>query len=277
MALTFYFTGGGSASSVLGGLISSTALTETSGAIFPAVPLPDAMFGITNYACIAMKNTGTTTIANAGIYISSAFEGSDTYIAQGLTGKSSTTEQTLAKNTTEPIDTLAVGAFSLYRSYTISAMGTTTNAQWNTIAGTVSDVRTVGAFSPGLVYCISNRGTTTTAQWNTIAGTTGITYDIGSTFTCVASGAGFGTGTADYPGYQIGSFFTCANVGTSMGTGQATIASSLIFQQPKHAYSVLSIGALTAGQFQHFWLKRVVHPNQIGSPKDYIILTGTIV
>jgi hypothetical protein len=116
MALTFYFTGGGSASSVLGGNISSTALTEAQGAVFPDVILADAMAGITHYACIAMKNTGATTINNAGIYISSNVEGSQSYIALGLAGIGTTnppgatavvtTEQTIASAVTAPTGTL---------------------------------------------------------------------------------------------------------------------------------------------------------------------------
>ena len=153
MALTFYFTGGGSSSSVLGGLVSSTALTETQGAIFPDVVLADAIAGITHYACIVMKNTGAATINNAGIYISSDVEGSQSYVALGLTGKSSTTEQTIATSVAAP-------------------------------------------------------------------------------------------------------------------TG------ALVFQKPSFSYAPLSIGSLTAGQFQHFWLKRVVRANQAGSPLDYFIITG---
>lgn len=154
MAITFYFTGGGSATSVLGGLVSSTALTETQGAVFPNIALTDAVAGIAHYACIVMKNTGTVTISNAGIYLASDVEGSQTFIAQGLTGKSSTTEQTIASAVTAP-------------------------------------------------------------------------------------------------------------------TG------ALIYQKPLFAYAPLSIGVLTAGQFQHFWLKRVVAPNTTGSPLDYFIITGT--
>ena len=109
MALTFYFTGGESASSVLGGNIGE-ALTETQGAVFPDVILADAVTGITHYACIAMKNTGSTTINNAGIYISSNVQGSQTYIALGLAAKGTaaapTTEQTIASAVTAPTGAL---------------------------------------------------------------------------------------------------------------------------------------------------------------------------
>lgn len=51
-----------------------------------------------------------------------------------------------------------------------------------------------GSFVTGRIYKITKLGTTTQQQWNTAAGTTGITYDIGSIFT--AAGAGTGTGKA---------------------------------------------------------------------------------
>ena len=54
---------------------------------------------------------------------------------------------------------------------------------------------TAGSFVAGAKYNILTLGTTTQAQWNTIAGTSGISYIIGSTFTA-SSGAQVGTGTA---------------------------------------------------------------------------------
>lgn len=102
MSLQFYFTGGGSASSVLGGQISTTELTETAEVLLPNVALADAAAGITHYACICIKNTGATTIANAGVYFSSVVSNAKIYLAKGLTGKNSTTEQTIANNTTAP-------------------------------------------------------------------------------------------------------------------------------------------------------------------------------
>lgn len=61
---------------------------------------------------------------------------------------------------------------------------------------TVSPVDTVAtAFVVGRSYKITQLGTTTQAQWNTAAGTSGLTYQVGSTFTCAA--VGVGTGRAD--------------------------------------------------------------------------------
>lgn len=100
MALVFYFSGGGSASSVLGGAISSTALTETIDAVFPSVSSADAIAGITHYACIYLKNTGANT-TTTGVYFPSIVTATNVYVAKGIAGKN-TSEQTIASNVTAP-------------------------------------------------------------------------------------------------------------------------------------------------------------------------------
>ena len=47
----------------------------------------------------------------------------------------------------------------------------------------------------GYQYEIITLGNTTQAQWNTAAGTTGVTYNVGSVFTALVTGGGVGTGT----------------------------------------------------------------------------------
>lgn len=106
MSLDFFFTGGGSATSVLGGGISSAPLTEAQGVLLPDVALADAAAGITHYACICIKNTGASSISNAGVYLSSVVTAANVYVAKGLTGKNSTTEQTIANATTAPTGAL---------------------------------------------------------------------------------------------------------------------------------------------------------------------------
>jgi len=54
-----------------------------------------------------------------------------------------------------------------------------------------SFVPAVGS-TPAKTYVITKLGTTTQAQWNTIAGTVGETYAIGSIFTCANAGTGTG-------------------------------------------------------------------------------------
>lgn len=53
-----------------------------------------------------------------------------------------------------------------------------------------------GAFVIGDTYQILTLGTTTQAQWNTIAGTSGATYAVGSIFTAATTGASSGNGSA---------------------------------------------------------------------------------
>ena len=54
----------------------------------------------------------------------------------------------------------------------------------------------VGMFIIGTLYTIIEFNSTTNIQWNTIAGTTNYTYTVGSTFTAADTGAGLGDGTA---------------------------------------------------------------------------------
>jgi hypothetical protein len=57
----------------------------------------------------------------------------------------------------------------------------------------VTRSKTAGSFVIGTTYRITSLGNTTQAQWNTAAGTSGVTYAVGDTFTAVGVGAGNGT------------------------------------------------------------------------------------
>ena len=65
---------------------------------------------------------------------------------------------------------------------------------WNTF--TISPT-TAGSFTVGLKYKITVLTGTSQAQWNTAAGTSGVTYAVGSTFTAAAAGAGTGTASSN--------------------------------------------------------------------------------
>jgi hypothetical protein len=54
----------------------------------------------------------------------------------------------------------------------------------------------VGSLSAGEYYVITSLGSTSNTQWNTIAGTTGITYSVGSVFLAAIPGVGLGSGQA---------------------------------------------------------------------------------
>lgn len=74
-----------------------------------------------------------------------------------------------------------------------------TKATQNVVEGIVSTGSTgvsAGSFVVGQQYKITSLGTTTQAQWNTIAGTTGQTYVVGSLFTAATTGASSGNGAA---------------------------------------------------------------------------------
>lgn len=53
-----------------------------------------------------------------------------------------------------------------------------------------STTTSAGSFVVGRDYQIVSLGTTTNTQWNTIAGTTGVAYTVGSRFTCANAGTG---------------------------------------------------------------------------------------
>ena len=74
-----------------------------------------------------------------------------------------------------------------------------TKATQNVLEGVVSTGSTgvsAGSFIVAQQYKITSLGTTTQSQWNTIAGTTGQTYVVGSLFTAATIGASSGNGAA---------------------------------------------------------------------------------
>jgi len=74
-----------------------------------------------------------------------------------------------------------------------------TKATQNVLEGIVATGSTgvsAGSFIVGQQYKITSLGTTTQSQWNTIAGTTGQTYVVGSLFTAATTGASSGNGAA---------------------------------------------------------------------------------
>ena len=83
--------------------------------------------------------------------------------------------------------------FFQYGNVTL-AVNNVNRIQSLTIGGNPTTI-TAGSFATGRTYTIASLGTTTNAQWNTIAGTTGITYIVGSVFTAATAGVGTGTAT----------------------------------------------------------------------------------
>ena len=93
------------------------------------------------------------------------------------------------------------------------AQGTTTfTIPSTTVAAT--------ALVAGRGYTIVSLGSTTQAQWNTAAGTTGVTYAIGSVFTAATVGAG--SGTVSFTGTSKPSAFTATGVTQSSTNGSGS-------------------------------------------------------
>jgi len=67
---------------------------------------------------------------------------------------------------------------------------------WVYIGASPGSIDSVGSLTIGGNYTIVTLGTTTNTQWNTIAGTVSVTYSVGSHFTCANIGTGLGNGTA---------------------------------------------------------------------------------
>jgi len=99
---------------------------------------------------------------------------------------------------------LDIGYLTPGETYRITSIGDTNfktfgaidNVEDLVFIATGSGKVTAGNFVLGATYTINSLGTTTNTQWNTIAGTTGVTYNVGSTFTCANIGTGLGNGVA---------------------------------------------------------------------------------
>ena len=103
--LAIYFTGG-SSNHYRGGLIGTAQATYGVDTVFPAITQQQAKDGITQYACVCVKNISPVTANDVGVYISQAPSVGTLYIAKGLTGKNSTTEQVIANQETPPTGSL---------------------------------------------------------------------------------------------------------------------------------------------------------------------------
>jgi hypothetical protein len=125
----------------------------------------------------------TAFIANAAVFLGQKLYNSDFDFYEVVTpGTMSASEPTHRLGTVQN-NTAAV-----------KYLGTRVKGTVNTSSTEVS----AGSFTAGIKHTITSLGTTTNTQWNTIAGTSGITYSVGSTFTAAVAGTGLGTGAASY-------------------------------------------------------------------------------
>jgi len=119
---------------------------------------------------------------------------------------------------------------------TVSIVNTGTGYPSNTTASiTISSGTTaMGSLVVGRQYVINTLGTTTNTQWNTIAGTTGITYIVGSAIIPTIVGTGLGTGNVKGVGAVLSPRISTVNgeITTvdiiSGGTGYATATLTVV-------------------------------------------------
>jgi hypothetical protein len=106
-------------------------------------------------------------------------------------------EGVLPPNLTLSSDGEIIGRVADQPTSTLLAQGATTTFSFTVLAYSAGTTNTTaGNFVISQTYIINNLGTTTQLEWNTIAGTSSITYVVGSTFVCATIGTGSG---AAYP------------------------------------------------------------------------------
>jgi hypothetical protein len=98
-------------------------------------------------------------------------------------------------------------------------------------------------------YTIVSLGTTTQLQWNTIAGTSGITYSVGSTFTCANIGTGLGSGTV-----------TALNAISGIQRGANGTGAQLVIPQYTDVIGLLGINKMNEVDYNLVWNSYVYNP-----------------
>jgi hypothetical protein len=208
--------------------------------------LPERQYFNTQYNITGSKTLSTITVTSTTNFVVSfdyailagSFVVGQLYTIQSLNDNAYPTP---GANT----DFTAIGATSNTIGLTFTATGVGTGTGSAIIAGEGFDainqtgLQTAGSFVLGNVYSIVTLGTTTNTQWNTIAGTTGITYAVGSIFTCANVGTGLGNGSAY--SYSAGPFDEELNYLTTSSTSGLTIGYPVVFNSP-------AIGGIIAGQ-----------------------------
>lgn len=114
---------------------------------------------------------------------------------------------------------------------------------------TLNPIITVTTVKIDQKYTIVSLGTTTQLQWNTIAGTSGITYSVGSTFTCANIGTGLGSGTV-----------TALNAISGIQRGANGTGAQLVIPQYTDVIGLLGINKLNEVDYNLVWNSYVYNP-----------------
>jgi hypothetical protein len=102
----------------------------------------------------------------------------------------------------------------------------------------------------GLPYIIVSLGSTTQTQWNTLAGTTGVTYSVGSIFFARAAGAGTGTIREYSVGYGQTVSSSTVSVGTRVSNTQWNNLRSDILRARQHQTGTDLSSSLTVPYYE---------------------------
>lgn len=128
------------------------------------------------------------------------------------------------------LNTTLGGTYSGSSSVTLQIGSATHLSGW-------SEEVIASGFVVGVSYQITSLGSTTQLQWNTIAGTSGLTYVVGDIFTCASAGTGTGTagvGWGDNEWSPSPDYFTLST-GTTSGL---VIGTGIIFTSPIGGVSI---------------------------------------
>jgi hypothetical protein len=113
-------------------------------------------------------------------------------------------------------------------AFTALKPSTNGNVVTSAVGSTVSN----NSFIVGAEYTVLTLGTTTNAEWNTIAGTSAVTYAVGTVFTAAVTGTGSGNGNATTNVFSMESIntnFTGSNQSLS-ASGYQKLPGGLIMQ-----------------------------------------------
>jgi len=206
------------------------------GEFVPGIEYVITSLGATDWNAIA----GTIgVIYNVGSIFTAVYSGEIVGSGGGQAGKTLFT----AQNTGEfNSNTLISGL-----PYTITELG---NTLWENIGSSLDSITSLTTV-PATEYIIQSLGTTTQANWNTAAGTTDVVYKVGDVFIPVTSVPGGGTGKAYIRNFTA----TGPGVGTGLATqGNGTslsLTSTNIYIPADTVNGTLSVGMYINDQIQN--------------------------
>lgn len=184
-------------------------------------------FNVSTATVLSVPSSTSFTFSNSGSNVSTTTDTTGKVLNLSYINLTNNVTGTLAVNkggtgnTSFAKNNLVVGNGTTALS-TLAA-GTNGNTLISTAGSTISN----NSFVVGVQYTVLTLGTTTNAEWNTIAGTSGVTYAVGSVFTAAVTGAGSGDGTATENTWTSGTF-TPAKLSTASGSAPSYSARAFV-------------------------------------------------